>query len=129
MKSFLFEQVQQNGLLQHWQYKADYTWKCVSENYICIYQSAEVTDVCLNVAQNALYWCEGRVSDTSERPIYCICKRLMNDRKQLFFWLSFNIVTLTNWSFVIWLSDLLGFDIRKCTLEYVLSHNSRPVWS
>ena len=72
-------QIQQNGVLQQWQYRPDSSWKFVSEQNILTSQGACVTDVCLNVAQNSLYWCEGSQTEGGGRPMYCICKRQMSE--------------------------------------------------
>ena len=51
-------QVQINGDVQQWTFGSDYKWQRQTEVYICKNIGAKVTSICLNVAQNSLYWCE-----------------------------------------------------------------------
>lgn len=47
-----------NGFIQNWSYGAEERGKFLSELKLVSEPQASVIDVCFNIAQNALYWCE-----------------------------------------------------------------------
>ncbi|XP_061196123.1 uncharacterized protein LOC133204412 [Saccostrea echinata] len=76
--------VQNNGYVQCWKFRADRTWVLEQEFNICNSNRSEVTSVCFHPIHSALYWCEKRVTSSSDRSIYCICRRKVpNDEENL----------------------------------------------
>ncbi|XP_060585847.1 uncharacterized protein LOC132741643 [Ruditapes philippinarum] len=67
----------QNGVTQFWNYKADLVWKQQTTHRLCQGNLATVVDVCYNVSQNALYWCQRQESEIDGKITYSIYKRVI----------------------------------------------------
>jgi hypothetical protein len=62
---------------QFWNYKADNVWKQQTTHRLCQGNLATIVDVCYNVSQNALYWCQRQESETDGKITYSIFKRVI----------------------------------------------------
>ncbi|XP_053393849.1 uncharacterized protein LOC123525921 isoform X2 [Mercenaria mercenaria] len=64
-----------NGITQYWIYKSDHIWKQQTTHRLCHGSLAMVVDVCYNVSQNALYWCQRQESEIDGKVSFMIYKR------------------------------------------------------
>ncbi|KAL4237134.1 GTP-dependent protein binding [Mactra antiquata] len=71
---YILLQVFKNGMILFWTYNADHVWKQQTTHRLCHGHMTSLVDVCYNITQNALYWCEQTTGDDGKIS-YSICKR------------------------------------------------------
>lgn len=66
--------VQQNGHVQFWQFTSSLQWSAVTEFDLCDMPGSSVTNVCLHLEHNMLFWCE---SINGMEATYRICRKAL----------------------------------------------------